>query len=167
MKKRHRVYVQNVSVCTGTTHTCGNTCVRVVPVHTGTFWTYTRGRVEWTHGVSKAVSHTNTHINTHNTTHHDTTHHDHNTTRRKTETEKEDRDRERREDGRGETRQEKRRQKKTEEKSERRFFFQCGGAWPFFVGVVIFRLIPFARETLACWTMSRTIHSRFQCALAN
>ena len=56
-EKRHRVYVQNVPVCTGTTRIHVSTCVRVVPVHTGTFWTYTRGRVEWTHGVSKRVTH--------------------------------------------------------------------------------------------------------------
>ena len=34
---RPRVYVQNLPVCTGTTRTCVSTCVRVVPVHTGTF----------------------------------------------------------------------------------------------------------------------------------
>ena len=36
-EKRLRVYVQNVPVCTGTTRTHGETCVRVVPVQTGTF----------------------------------------------------------------------------------------------------------------------------------
>ena len=36
-----RVYVQNVPVCTGTTPT-GCTHVDVLPVHTGTFWMYTR-----------------------------------------------------------------------------------------------------------------------------
>ena len=76
----------------------------------------------------------------------------HNNTRRQrqrqTETEKEDRDRERREDGRGETRQEKIRQKKTrQDKRREKIHFQCGGAWPFFVDVVIFWLIPFAHET--------------------
>ena len=34
---RLRVYVQNVTVCTGTTRTHVSTCVRVVPVQTGTF----------------------------------------------------------------------------------------------------------------------------------
>ena len=88
-EKRYRVYVQNVPVCTGTTRTHVSTCVRVVPVHTVTFWTYTRRRVEWTHG----------------TTHHTAP-------RRHTKTPHGDRDRdrdkERREDGRAETRQEKR-----------------------------------------------------------
>ena len=101
-EKRHRVYVQNVPVCTGTTRTHVQTCVRVVPVHTGTFWTYTRRRVEWTHG----------------TTHHTAP-------RRHTKTSHGDRDRdgdrdkERREDGRAETRQEKRRQKKTRQDKRR------------------------------------------------
>ena len=41
---RLRVYVQNVPVFTGTTRTHVSTCVRVVLVQTGTFWTYTRRR---------------------------------------------------------------------------------------------------------------------------
>ena len=42
------------SVCTGNTSTCVNTC-GVVPVQTGTFWTYTRWRFEWTHGVQGVI----------------------------------------------------------------------------------------------------------------
>ena len=37
MKKRLRVYVENVPVCTGTSRTHVSTCVLVVPVHTGRF----------------------------------------------------------------------------------------------------------------------------------
>ena len=37
MKTRLRVHVQNVTICTGTTRTHVETCVRVVPVQTGTF----------------------------------------------------------------------------------------------------------------------------------
>ena len=131
---------------------------------------YTRGRYDRTHGdvlsghtEFRSVSHTNTHTHTHiNTQHtqyttpqHNTTHYDHNTTRRRerqrqTETEKEDRDRERREDGREEKRQEKRRQKKTrQDKRTEKIRFQCGGAWPLLVGVVIFWLVPFSHETWA------------------
>ena len=68
-----------------------------------------------------------------------------------TETET-DRDRERRERGQREKRKQQRRDKtkedKTrEEKTREKTHFQCGGAWPFFVGVVIFWLIPFASES--------------------
>ena len=65
-------------------------------------------------------------------------HHNH-TTRRQTQ-------RERQRERRGDEREE---DKRIEERREK-ILFQCGGAWPFFVGVVIFSLIPFARETLAC-----------------
>ena len=41
---RLRVHVQNGPVCTGTTRTHVETHVRLVPVHTGTFWTCTRRR---------------------------------------------------------------------------------------------------------------------------
>ena len=47
--KRLRVYIQHVSVCTGTTHTCVSTCARgvgihrdVSSVHTEAFWLDTR-----------------------------------------------------------------------------------------------------------------------------
>ena len=140
MSKTLVLPMKNVSVCEFKTSPFVPAPRAHMFQHVCAWCRYTLGRFERTHGdvlsghtEFRSVSHTNTHINTHNTTHHDTTHHDHNTTRRKTETEKEDRDRERREDGRGETRQEKRRQKKTEERSEIFFFFQCGGAWPFFL----------------------------------
>ena len=49
--KRHRVYIQNVPVCTGTARTCRNTCARVAGLHgdvlnahTEAFWTDTRRR---------------------------------------------------------------------------------------------------------------------------
>ena len=92
MKTRLRVHVQNVPICTDTTRTHVETCVRVVPVQTGTFCSYTRRRAEWTHGFFFLASHTRQH----NTIPHDTT--THNTTRRQrqrqrqTKTEKEDRD---------------------------------------------------------------------------
>ena len=53
-----------------------------------------------------------------------------------TDTER-DRDKERR----GDEREEDREDKTTEERTEK-IHFQCGGAWPFFVDVVIFWLIP-------------------------
>ena len=110
--------MKNVPVCTFKTSPFVLAPRAHVFQHVCAWCRYTRGRVEWTHGVSKRVTHTNTHINTHTTHHttphhttahhsttqHNTTHYDHNTTRRKrerqrqTETEKEDRDRERRED---------------------------------------------------------------------
>ena len=53
------VSIQNVTVCTDKMSPCMlatrahvDTHVRVVPVDTGTFGTYTRGRFEWTHGRS-------------------------------------------------------------------------------------------------------------------
>ena len=148
---------KNVSVCTFKTSPfvlaprahVYKTCARVVLVHTGTFRTCTRRRVEWTHGVFQRVRH--------DTPQHNTTQHNNTTTtphgdrdrdrQRQTETDKEDRDRERREDGRGETRQEKTREKKTrQDKRREKIHFQCGGARPFLVGVVIFCLFPFAHE---------------------
>ena len=73
------------------------------------------------------------------TPHHDTRH---NTTRRQTETETE---------GEEGTKEKTTRQEQREERRVKRekIHFQCGGAWPFFIGVVILRLIPFAHETLA------------------
>ena len=85
-EKRHRVFVQNVPVCTGTTRTHVATCVRVVPART--------------HGD----------IGGHTAPHHTTP-------RRHTKT-----------PHTKERRQDKRREK---------IHFQCGGAWPFFVGEVI------------------------------
>ena len=145
-EKRHRVYVQNVPVCTGTTRTHVSTCVRVVPVHTGTFWTYTRGRVEWTHGGFSVPHTTHTHINTHNTTQHNTLRPQHHTTterdrERETETETDrDRDRERDRD----------RQRQREQRREK-IHFQCGGAWPFFffVDVVICLVNPVCARDLS------------------
>ena len=57
VQKHLRVYVQNASVCRFKTSPCVPaprphviTHAGVVPVHTGTFRTYTRGRFECTHG---------------------------------------------------------------------------------------------------------------------
>ena len=47
---------------------------------------------------------------------------------------------------RDKTREEKTKEGKTRQE-KREDSFQCGGAWPFFVDVVIFWLIPFAHET--------------------
>ena len=117
--------------------------VRVVPVHTGTFWIYAR-RV---FSPSQAAPHTTTTHNTH-TTHKQRTTTRNNTrthrqgqgqgqtqTQRQTETERKDRDRERRQDGqRRDKRRRKRRQKKTrQEKRREKIHFQCGGAWPVFL----------------------------------
>ena len=148
-EKRPRVYVQNVLVCTGTTRTCVSTHVRVVPVHTGTFWTYTRGRVEWTHGVSKRVTHWHTQ---HNTTQHNTTTTPHDNRERQTETETE---RERQGERQGETGTDRDR----ESREERRFIFSVVVRGLFFVDVVFVWLIPFAHETWASQTVSSKIHS--------
>ena len=76
-----RVSTQNVHVCTFKTFSCMlatgahvGTHVRVLPAYTGTFGTYTRGRVEWTHGVFQRVHHTRTHTHTTTTTTATTTH---------------------------------------------------------------------------------------------
>ena len=124
-----RVYVQNVPVCTGTTHTCFNMCARgagthgdVLNVHTGTCGVDTRVFQRVTHHTPHTTHHT-THNNTthNNTTHNNTRHntpqqHDHNTSRKQ--------------------RQRERQRKKTETEKEKRrekIHFQCGGAWLFFV----------------------------------
>ena len=57
------------------------------------------------------------------------------------------------------------RREKREERREK-IHFQCGGAWPLFVDVVIFWLIPFAPYSLACFSVSSAIHFRFQCIMA-
>ena len=132
-----RVSIQNVPVCTFKTSPCVptprahvSTHVRVVPVNTGTFWTDTRGRVEWTHGIFSA-RHTTPHTahTRHNTRHNTPQQHDRNNTRRQrhAETEKEDRE-----------------DKTTEERREKRetIHFQCGGAWPFSVDGVLCLVKP-------------------------
>ena len=148
-EKRYRVYVQSVPVCfRHHAHMCFNMCA---------WCRYTRGRFESAPGgffLRAKPRHTphHTHNNTtqHTTqthTHHTNHAHQHATTHGDRDRDR-DRDRERRQDGRGETRQEKRRQKKTRQDQRReKIHFQCGGAWPFFVDVVIFWLIPFALET--------------------
>ena len=129
---RPHMYVQNVPVCTGTTRTCFNTCARCGDVF------------EWTHGPPQRFTpHHNT-AHTTQTTHHTTTQDTtpHGDRQRQTETETEG------EEGTNEktTRQEQREERRVKRE---KIHFQCGGAWPFFIGVVIFRLIPFAHETLA------------------
>ena len=47
--KRRLVHIQHVPVYASTTSTCVKH-VDLLPVHTGTFWMYTRGRFESTHG---------------------------------------------------------------------------------------------------------------------
>ena len=135
---------------------------------------YTRRRYDRTHGdvlsghtEFRSVSHTNTHThtnthNTQNTTQHNTTQHNttqHNTTQHITTTTphgERDRDRQRQRKktgtGRGEKTEEKRKDKRGEykrrqDKRTEKIRFQCGGAWPLLVGVVIFWLVPFAHET--------------------
>ena len=114
---------------------------------------YTRGRFERTHGDVLSghtgfysVSHT-THHTAH--THHNTSQHNNTTTTPHGDRE---RDRQRRQGQREERteRRDKTRQKKTRQDKREKIHFQCGGAWPLFVGVVIFWLIPFAHETRFC-----------------
>ena len=85
------------------------------------------------HGVF-SVSHT-----TH-TTHHTTTHHNNTTT-----TPHRDRHRERDIERRGDEREE---DKRIEERREK-IHFQCGGAWPFLVGVVIYLVNPVCARDLS------------------
>ena len=119
---------------------------------------YTRGRFERTHGDMlightefRSVSHTNTHTLTH-TTQHITTQHITTTTphgerqrqRKKTGTEREEKTEEERQDKRREV-EDTRRQKR----EVRRFFFQCGGAWLFFFGVLICLVNPVCARDLS------------------
>ena len=107
-----------------------------------------------TRGFSACHTSHTTHHTAH-TPHHNARHdipqqHDNNTSRQQRQRETEtDRDKERR-----------------EERREKRFIFSVVVHWPFFVDVVIFWLIPFAPDSLACQTVSSKIHFRFQCSLA-
>ena len=136
MKKRPRVYVQNLPVCTGTTRTCVETCARGAGTH---------GDVLSGHTEFRSVSHTNTHthILTHTTHTQDTReasqqHTQHNTTQHITTTTphgERDRDRQRQRKktgtGRGEKTEEERKDKRREDKrrqdktrEERKFIFR-------------------------------------------
>ena len=55
--KRLRAHIQNVSVCTGTTRTCRNTCVRGAGTH---------GPSGWTHAGFQRATHTHTPHHDHN-----------------------------------------------------------------------------------------------------
>ena len=108
-RKRARVYVRNVTVCTGTTRTCVSTCARGAGAHGDVLSLYT-GLVLSRHtGYSRFhTSHTTPH-HTHHTAHtsaQDTTHHNNTTT-----TPHGERNRDRQRDGQ----REKRRQKKTKQ----------------------------------------------------
>ena len=113
---RLHMYVQNVPVCTGTT------------------------RFEWTHGFFQRFT---PHHNTAHTT--QTTHHTRHKTQHHTET---DRDRQRQTEteteGEEGTEEKTTRQEQREERRVKRekIHFQCGGAWPFFIGVVICLVKP-------------------------
>ena len=135
--------MKNVPVCTFKTSPFVPAPRAHMFQHVCAWCRYTRGRVERTHGdvlsghtEFRSVSHINTHnINTHTLTHtlthttqHITTttpHGERQRQRQKTETKREEKTEEQRQDKR---REDKRRQKR----EVRRFFFQCGGAWPFF-----------------------------------
>ena len=145
--------LKHVTMCTFKTSQCVPASRAHMLKHVCALCRYKRRRFErtygdvfdWTHGFfQRFTPHHNT-AHTTQTTHqiHDTRH---NTARRQTETEKEDRDRGRRGDEEKTTRQEQREERRVKRE---KIHFQCGGAWPFFIGVVIFRLIPFAHETLA------------------
>ena len=159
MSKSIVLPMKNVSVCTFKTSPCVPAPRAHMFQHVCAWCQYTRGRFERTHGdvlsghTGFSRCHpTHTQHNTHTHTPHRTPHRTHATTQLNNTTTtprgESDRDRqrqrkktatERRKDGRGETREEKRRQKKTrQDKRRETIHFQCGGAWPFFVGVVIF-----------------------------
>ena len=87
-EKRHRVYVQSVPVCSGTTRTCVSTCARGAGTHGDVLNLRTEG-----FSACQAAPHTTPTQNTH------TTQTTHTNTQQHTETETEtetDRDRERR-----------------------------------------------------------------------
>ena len=137
------VSIQNVSVCTFQTSPCVpaprahvETRVGVVPVHTGTFWMYPRGRL-WIHTrvFSRFFSvpqHAQTHTNTH--TKHTPrppttprpqrhTHHQQHNTQRHTETDREgetEKDRDKTRQDKTETEKDETRQDKTREGEKRR-----------------------------------------------
>ena len=127
-------------MCTGTTRTYFNMCARgagthgdVLNVHTGTCGVDTL--------VFQRVTHHTAHTPQHKTQH-TTTHHNNTTT---TPHENTDRDRERQ---RKKTETEKRREERREKRRERRekIHFQCGGAWPFLVVVVLCLVHPVKRD---------------------
>ena len=115
-EKRHRVYVQSVSVCSGTTGTCVSTCARGA----GTHGDVLNLRTEVFFCVPSRATHHTTHTTQHNTTQHHTTRRQRqrDTETEKTGTEREEKTEEERQDKR---REDKRRQDKTRE--ERRFIF--------------------------------------------
>ena len=115
--KRHRVYVQNVPVWVGCRvfrhHAHMLKHVRMVPAHTGTFWTYTRRRV-WSQILVCPRC-----CPQHAQTHHTTSHGDRQRKRdreRETRQEKTIQDKKTREDERREKRQDKKREEERQEK---------------------------------------------------
>ena len=119
-EKRHRVYVQSVPVCSGTTRTCVSTCARGAGTHGDVLNLRTEGFFcvpsRATHHTTQNTHHTN-HAHQHATTHGDRDR-DRQRQRKKTGTEREEKTEEERQDKR---REDKRRQDKTRE--ERRFIF--------------------------------------------
>ena len=121
---RLRVCVQNVPVCTGNMPTWKKR-VGMLPVHTGTFWTHTRGRVECTHGGFQRATPQQTPPHTTHNTHPTRTHqhaHTTQTTPRERERGEEDRRGQKTEEKRtGDRRQKRRGQEKmkTREKIRR------------------------------------------------
>ena len=141
-EKSHRVYVQSVPVCSGTTRTFVSTCVRGAGTHGDVLNVHTETCLLDTLGFQRV---TRTHHD-HNDTHNTTQQHDHNTTQRQRQRQTEtDRDRERRQ-GQREKRRRKRRDKTRE---ERRFILQCGGAWPFQLMECFVLFIPSTPDSLA------------------
>ena len=135
-EKSHRVYVQSVPVCSGTTRTCVSTCARGA----GTHGDVLNLRTEGFFCVPRRAAHHTTQ-NTH------TTQTTHTNTRRQRQRQRQKTEKRRRK-RRDKTREEKTKEDKTrQDKRREKIHFQCGGAWPFFVDVVIFWLIPFVHET--------------------
>ena len=140
--------VQHVAVCTSKTSPCVPAprahvlpCVR--PSYTETFWTHTRGRVEWTtHGGFQRVTHRH-HNTQHNTTRQDRAQHQQNTTPHG------DRDRQRQRQTDTEREEFTKEFKTKQEKSEEKIQFQCGAAWPFFVDGVLFLVNPVCARDLS------------------
>ena len=129
--------MKNVTVCTFKTSPCVPAPRAHMSQHVCAWCRYTRGRFERTHG-DVLSGHTAPHTTpqTHQ-----------NTTRRQR---KRQRQRQREKRRRKRRDKDKRREDKRRQKREvRRFFFQCGGAWPFFfVGVVICLVNPVCARVL-------------------
>ena len=85
-----------------------------------------------------------------------TTHHSNTTT-----TPHRDRHRERQRQREKRRRKRRRQENRRQDKRREKIHFQCGGAWPFFIDGVLCLVKPVNAHSLACQTVSSTIHLSF------